>query len=220
MRTEPIRSKADLAERIRMYGFLPFFRNGVPGWSVAEQIDPALWFTDEEGPWEWKGPLASDRVCVYGKFLRGKAAFVDLSLFADLANSRRDGYDWEGILDENLAPHNDRLLMRYVDAHPYVLSTRAKRECGFSKGYDAVLTRLQMQTWIVTADFVYNRTAQGVPYGWGNAVIDLAERWLGEDVLAVPEGRTPEESFERVVGRVLRAIPDADQRALRKELTY
>ena len=75
MRTEPIRSKADLAERIRAYGFLPFFRNGVPGWSVAEQIDPALWFTDEEGPWEWKGPLASDRVCVYGKFLRGKAAF-------------------------------------------------------------------------------------------------------------------------------------------------
>ena len=218
MKADPIRSKEDLAERIRAYGFLPFFRNGVLGWSVAEQIDPARWFTDEEGPWEWKGPLASERVCVYGKFLRGKAAFVDPEAFADLANARRGGRDWEGMEDEGLAPYNDRLLMRYLAAHPYALSPRAKRECGFTKGYDTVLTRLQMQTWVVTADFVYSRDAHGVPYGWGNAVIDLAERWLGDETLSVPDGRTPEESFERVVGRILRAMPNADEKAVRREL--
>ena len=63
-----------MEDAIRESGMLPFFRNRVPGWSVEERIDPGIWFTDREGPWEWKGPLASSGVCVYGKFLRGKAA--------------------------------------------------------------------------------------------------------------------------------------------------
>ena len=41
---------------------------------MEEHIDPALWFTDQEGPWEWKGQLASARKCVYGKFIRNKAS--------------------------------------------------------------------------------------------------------------------------------------------------
>ncbi len=55
-----IHKKDDLAAMIQQTGILPFFTNSVPGWSVEEHIDPAVWFTDKEGPWEWKGQLASE----------------------------------------------------------------------------------------------------------------------------------------------------------------
>ena len=209
-----IHNKDDLAAMIQQAGILPFFTNSVPGWSVEEHIDPAVWFTDQEGPWEWKGQLASERTCVYGKFIRSKAAFISPECFPDLANWRRDGYDWEGWVDDDRAPHKDRLLMQYLETHPYVLSKTAKRECGFSKGYDTVLTRLQMQTYVITADFQYSMTKDGKPYGWGNAVLDLPERWLGNLSLK----RKPQESFERMVKQLITIMPEADGSALRKEL--
>ena len=210
-----IQNREDMAVMIREAGILPFFKNGVKGWSVEEHIDPSSWFTDREGPWEWKGMLAAERVCVYGKFIRSRAAFITPEWFAELADWRRGGYDWEGRVDDGLAPSHDRLLM---ETHPYALSKHARRECGFSKGYDAVLTRLQMQTYVVTSGFQYSISKQGVPYGWGNAVIDLADRWLGEEALALPEGRTPEASFERMMAHLMSVLPGADEDALRREL--
>ncbi len=213
-----IRTREDLAGMIREVGFLPFFANPVRGWSAEEHTDPAVWFTDQPGPWEWKGQLASDRVCVYGKFFRNRAAFVSPEWFADLANFRRSGYDWEGWTEDGLAPYKDRLLMRYLEAHPGVQSRHAKRECGFSKGYDTVVTRLQMQTFIVLSDFEYSVTREGVPDGWGNAVIDRADRWLDPALRSVPEGRTPEESLGRIVSRLRTVIPEADEALLRRLL--
>lgn len=42
-------------------------------------------------------------------------------------------------------------------------------------------------------------TKEGVPYGWGNAVIEIADRWLGEDFWSIRNERSPEESFERII---------------------
>ena len=218
MLTGTIRTRDDLTAMIGQAGILPFFANPVKGWSVEEHIDPAVWFTDQEGPWEWKGPLAAEKICVYGKFIRNKAAFVSPNWFPDLANWRRNGYDWEGWTEDGLAPYKDRLLMRYLEDHPYVLSKRARRECGFSKGYDTVLTRLQMQTFVVTCDFQYSVSKEGVPYGWGNAVIDLADRWIGAETMTLPEDRTPEESFDRMTAHLKRLMPEADGDALIREL--
>ena len=81
-----------------------------------------------------------------------------------------------------------------------------------------MLTRLQMQTFIVTSDFRYSLTKQGIPYGWGNAVIDLADRWLDEYMLTVPDGRTPEESFDRMLQHLKRVMPGVNEAVLRKEL--
>lgn len=213
-----IRTKQDLVQMILEIGVLPFFKNPVIGWSVEEHIDPSVWFTEQDGPWEWKGPLAAEKICVYGKFIRNKAAFISPEWFADIANWRRNGYDWEGMLDNGLAPYKDQLLMAYLTGHPHVLSKYAKRECGFSKGYDTVLTRLQMETFVLTSDFRYNLTNEGVPYGWGNAVINVADRWLGEELLFVPDGRTPEESFERIIRHLKSILSEADETILRKEM--
>ena len=90
-----IHSKDDLAQAIQRYGIFPFFTNRVPGWSVEEMCDPAVYFTDQPGPWEWKGPLAAEKTCVYGKFIQNKAAFISPEWFPDLANYRRNGYAWD-----------------------------------------------------------------------------------------------------------------------------
>ena len=44
------------------------------------------------------------------------------------------------------------------------------------------------------------------------------QRFLPEDVLFPPAGRMPEESFERLVRRLLQAMPNVDEAALRMEL--
>ena len=68
-----------------------------------------------------------------------------------------------GWADDGKAPYKDRLLMAYLVSHPYVQSRYAKRECGFSKGYDTVFSRLQTQTYVVMADFQYNSVSCKYP---------------------------------------------------------
>ena len=47
-------------------GFLPFFRCGIPGFSIEERIAPEYWFSDEaEGAWEWKGPVIREGHCAW-----------------------------------------------------------------------------------------------------------------------------------------------------------
>ena len=40
---------------------------------------------------------------------------------------------------------------------------------GGNTGFDTVITRLQMQTYITIGDFVYSQDKFGRPYGWGIA---------------------------------------------------
>lgn len=218
MRFDCVHSCEDLARLVDGIGFLPFFRSAAPGWSLEENCDPAVWFTGADGPWEWKGWLARDRRIVYGKFYRGKAAFVSLSCFPDLCNFRRDGYDFEGFAADALAPHNDRLLMAALQEIGPCPSKALKRRCGFTKGYDTVLTRLQMQTFVVSGDFVYDVDRQGRPYGWGNALLDTPERWLGEELVNRSDAFSPEESRERIVRWLHGWMPDVPEDRLRQEL--
>ena len=217
-RFDIIHDRRDLEALIGRVGILPYFSNRVPGWSVEENIDAAVWFTDRDGPWEWKGPLAYERICVYGKFIRGKAAFVAPKWFAHLANHRRQGMTFEERVETGEVPRQDMLLMRYVAAHPGELSRNARRECGFAKGYDAVLTRLQMQTDVIDQDFRYSIDRLGRPYGWGNAALIRPEDWLGRDFMAAADDLEPEESFEAMIAHLLAVMPDADEAVLRREL--
>lgn len=218
MRFFPVASRDDLARLVHEVGIIPFFPCAIPGWSVEEHCDPSVWFTAAEGPWEWKGQLAVQKACVYGRLLRGKNAFISLDWFPDLANYRRDGYDFEGRCDDSLAPYKDRQLMSWLEAHAPAQSRIARRDCGFTKGYDTVLTRLEMQTYIVNQDFVYSLDRQGRPYGWGNALLTTPERWLGEDVVSAADSRRPDESLERMARHLHALMPDVSEDAIRREL--
>ena len=54
-----IHTMDDVTELVEGVGFLPMFNNAMPdhGFSVEVRGDAEKWFTDGDGPWEWKGPL-------------------------------------------------------------------------------------------------------------------------------------------------------------------
>ena len=106
-----LHSADDLIAAVEQYGFLPFFRNEIHGFSIEELCPPELWFADDvDGPWEWKGPAARSGKCLYGKLFNKKAGFVSREWIPDFANFRRDGYDFDARWDDGLASYKDKEL--------------------------------------------------------------------------------------------------------------
>ena len=88
---------------------------------------------------------------------------------------------------------------------------------GGNKGFDTVITRLQMQTFVLVNDFKYNTDRYGREYGWGVAEYATPEWLFGEEEFrAATYGREPEESFERIFAHLRGLFPGADEAALRK----
>ena len=85
-----LRTADNLVERVEKYGFIPFFRNKIAGFSIQEMADPSLWFADDaDGPWEWKGPAIRTGRVAYGKFFRAKAGYISLSWLPYLLPTRK-----------------------------------------------------------------------------------------------------------------------------------
>lgn len=78
---------------VKKNGIIPFFKVGVPGWSIEEQTAPGYWFWEDEaeslGPWDWKVDVVQSGEIAYGKFLGGKAAFATVEFYRELMNLRR-----------------------------------------------------------------------------------------------------------------------------------
>lgn len=57
-----LHSADGLIAAVEQYGFLPFFRNEIHGFSIEELCPPELWFADDvDGPWEWKRTGCAER---------------------------------------------------------------------------------------------------------------------------------------------------------------
>ncbi len=218
MRFDRVGSEEDLFRLTAGIGFLPFFRNAIPGWSLEENIDPAVWFTENEGPWEWKGRLIREGRLVYGKFFSGRAAFVSVTCFPDLANWRRGGYDAEGYRDDGLMRHSDGLILDSLERYGPQKGISLKNTSGVRKGFDGAVTRLQMLTFMIPRDYVYDLTRDGRPYGWGKALYDTPERHLGEAIVNGSAAYPPAESLERMVRWLHGWMPDVDGDRLRRAL--
>ena len=155
-----LHSADDLIAAVEQYGFLPFFRNEIHGFSIEELCPPELWFADDvDGPWEWKGPAARSGKCLYGKLFNKKAGFVSREWIPDFANFRRDGYDFDARWDDGLASYKDKELYEAIDGEGGMLSKRLKEALNYRKGgntgFETCITRLQMQSYVCIADFVY-----------------------------------------------------------------
>lgn len=215
-----LRCPDDVAELTEALGFLPFFANAIPGFSVEEHTPRELWFTEADGPWEWKGPIARTKRCLYGKFFGGKAGFISLEWFPDFANYRRDGFDFDSRYESGLASRKDMNVYDTVSRYGTVLSKKLKSLCGYSKGgekgFDGVITRLQMQTYICVADFEYMRDKYGKQYGWGVARYSTPEELLGYEAVTSAYSREPAESLERILDHLKKVLPEADGARLLK----
>lgn len=235
-----IHTPTDIEHMVIEFGFLPFFRCGINGFSIEDVTPEELWFSDElDGPWEWKGPIISMGSVAYGKFFSGKAGFVSLEWLPDFINYRRSLVPMSRMSDE-------KRLYDEIVAHESLLSTELKRICGFTasrnvrlnpiekialagvehtseasrlkSSFEKLITRLQMSTYVVTADFEYNYTKQGKPYGWGKARYTTPELMYGEELSMVE--RTPEESFRRILCHLNEHLPDAPETVLKKIIGF
>ena len=107
-----ITTQSDLENAVTELGFLPFFRNSIPGFSIEEHVSYDAWYYAEGDwkAWEWKGPVINNLHCGYGKFFEKKAAYISPEWFPDFANYRRDGYDFDARYEDELAYYKDKRL--------------------------------------------------------------------------------------------------------------
>ena len=217
-----IRSKKDIIDAVERFGFLPYFRNSVEGFSIEEHIRPEYWFGEVEGAWEWKGPVIRESGCAYGKFFENKAVYVSREWFADLANYRRDGYDFDARYEDGLARRSDKFLYDILSENAPVISKKLKQlgdyRKGGNKGFETSMTRLQHQCYAVISDFVYLTDKHGKPYGWGVAEYSTPELFLGEEFTENVYKREPRQSYERVFEHFKKILPHASDEQIKKLL--
>ena len=207
-----LHSADDLISAVEQYGFLPFFRNEIPGFSVEELCAPELWFADDEdGPWEWKGPVARSGKCLYGKIFNKKAGFVSREWVPDFVNFRRDGYDFEARWDDGLASYKDKGIYEMILEKERILSRHLKESLNYRKGgntgFETCITRLQMQSYVCIADFVYPQDKFGRLYGWGVAQYTTPEALFGYEFITSAYQRDPQESGERMLRQLSSILP-------------
>ena len=222
--TDPfiIRSKEDLKSAVETLGFLPYFRNPIPGFSIEEHVDPRLWFSDEPGTGEWKGPVIRETGCAYGKFFGGKAVYISKDCFPDFANYRRDGYDFDARYDDGLASYRDKELFELLEPNAPILSRKLKELGDYNKdgkkGFDTLVTRLQKQCYILISDFVYMKDRFGKEYGWGVAEYSTPEKFFGPEFRKHVYDKEPEESLQRVIRRLKDVLPEVSEQEIRRML--
>lgn len=204
----------DLADLVQEWGVVPFFKNEIEGFSVEEHTPPGLWFGSEPGPWEWKGPVIRLSHCAYGKFYRGKACYISRELFPELANYRRDGYDYDARMDEGLARQRDNAVMEELWRVPSYLSKDLRSLVCFTparkKEFDGSLVFLQMQCYVNIADFEYERDKHGKEYGWGLARYTTPEAFFGTYFSERVYKNSPAESKEILREHLQKLLPHAD----------
>ncbi|MCR4660282.1 MAG: hypothetical protein K5650_08335 [Bacteroidales bacterium] len=220
-----LRNPADVAHLVKRWGMLPFFKGEVEGFSLEEQVQTEFWFPDSgEGVWEWKNEVMELAGCAYGKFYRGKACFVALECFAELANYRRSLHTTDKAGQE---------LLDAVRRNGSLLSRDLKKMCGYTAprrrlptnpleravvsentpkpkakpGFEAAITRLQMDCRLLIADFEYSYTRQGERYGWSVARYCTPEEYFGPEVLAT--AHTPQQSRNILLRRLAQSLPQA-----------
>lgn len=216
-----ITSAMELEMLVQQMGFLPFFSCSIPSFSIEEFTPSRYWFVDGvDGPWEWRMELARRGVVAYGKLFSKKAGLVSREWYPDLANCRRDGYDFDARYEEGLASYREKRVMDVLFREGPTLSKDLKRLAGFGgdglKGFDTVITNLQMQTYITVHSFEYARDKHGQPYGWGIAKYAVTEDVLGADVSRGAYHRDPEESKARIIRHLGLLYPDAFDKELAK----
>ncbi len=222
-----IRTIQDLKDTVEELGFLPFFAHEIPGFSIEENVDPSVFFSDQPGVWDWKGPVIQETRAAYGKFFRKKAGFISRKWFYDFANYRRDGYDFEARTEDGLADYNEQYLYNIIASRHSVLSKDAKIIGGYAKpketgkdawqprkGFDTQITKLQMQCYVLTSDFEYEVDKNGNFYGWGIARYATPEEFYGKTFEKRVYKRTPEESKKRILRHLKKILPDTPEEDL------
>ena len=228
-RIKPISDKGDLQSRVVQLGFIPMFRCGVRGYSIYEAT-PHFWTDDDDGPWEWKGPIIRDGECAYGKFFNRKAVWISREWLPDFINYRNTKHLAQ---NEDVAALDD-IVLQTIDSEGSITSKmiaellgltgrKKKRQpgdlvdntpIGEKVSLDPILSRLMMEGRVVISDFIYNIDKRGNRYGWGVAKYSTPENLYGN----ITTDRTPQESYERMLSHLKKTVPVATDAQIQKLL--
>lgn len=216
-----IHSCPELIECIQQVGFLPLLESGIEGFCAEGMMAEECRFTEfPDGSWEWplwqwKGPVVTEGNCVYGKFFSGKAGFISREWWPDFYNWRRSQSPRpeEGTIEE--------AILMTLRENGSMITRELRAACGFTgpkmRGkFDAYIKRLQMACYIVTENFVYPTDKHGHEYGFGWSLLTTPELLLGKDASLCC--RTPEESYQRMTEHLMRLLPDATEKQIKKIL--
>ena len=218
MRNEPLHSCPELIDYINKTGFLPLLSMGITGWSAEEVMDEDCQYTrlpdgGWEWPlWEWKGSILQESGCAYGKFFKGKAAFISREWWPDFCNYRRSifPYPEAGSIEES--------ILDVLKNEGSLITRELRAACGFTgpkmgSRFDTYLTRLEMGGYIVTEDFIYPHDRHGREFGWGWSLLTTPENLFGKE--SCHSSLSPQESRERMLGQFRKILPDESETTFR-----
>lgn len=213
----------ELIAYIDEIGFLPLFKNDIPGFSVEERTVADYWWSDdpERDPWVWREIIAGSGKVAYGKFFDKKAGFISKKWFPYFANYRRNGYDFDALWDDEKASIRQKKIMDlFEDEDKELYSFEVKQLAGFGKGgeknFEGTITNLQMQTYLCLRDFRQRKNKAGENYGWAIAVYARPERLWGYSYVTSAYSEEPEKSGKRIVQHITKEYPIATTAQIRK----
>jgi len=211
-----IKSAVELSEFIQRVGFLPLFKNAVPGFSVEELTAADSWWAgnDVEDPWSWREVIASEHRIAYGKLYNNRAGFVSREWYPYLAAYRRDGYDFDSRYEDGKASFRAKKVMDILELYKEgMLSNDIKTAAGFGKGgekgYEGIISSLQMQTYITVTDFRRRVNKKHEEYGWPVAVYALSENLFGEEHVRSSYRLTTAENKEHIIKQIMKYFSSA-----------
>ncbi len=214
-RKDPNRLKTsrELSELVEEIGFLPLFKNHIPGFSVEERTVGETWWSDrhEEDPWEWREVIASEGNIAYGKLFCNRAGFISREWYPYYAVLRRDGYDFDSRYEDGLASRKHKNIIDVLELRGAIPSNELKKDAGFHKegerGFEGAITALQMQTYILVSSFHRRRNRKNEEYGWSVADYTLSERYFGEAHVRSAYHIGANEALNRIIDKLKKHFP-------------
>ncbi|MBR5637193.1 MAG: hypothetical protein IKW81_09720 [Pseudobutyrivibrio sp.] len=212
----------DAIAYINEIGFLPLFKNEIPGFSLEERTVPEYWWSgdSEVDPWEWRAIIARRGEVAYGKFFDKKAGFISKEWLPYFANYRRDGYDFDSLWDDGKASRRQKKIMDLFEENEELYSSEIKKLAGFGKGgekgFDGTITDLQMKTYLTVKDFRQRKNKQGEAYGWPIAIYATPENLFSYDHVRSRYKENPFASKEVIVNHIRDIYPIATEKQIQK----
>ena len=224
---ECLHSVEDAISYINEVGFLPLFKNEIPGFSLEERTVPQYWWSGDpkKDPWEWREEIARSRQVAYGKFFDKKAGFISKEWLPYFVNYRRDGYDFDALWEDGKASLRQKKIMDLYLEETGVeeyYSFEIKKKAGFGKngekGFEGTITALQGMTYLCVTDFRQRKNKRGEYYGWPIAIYSTPEHAFGQDCVTKEYENDPGRSGEMIADHIRNVYPIATEKQIKKIL--
>lgn len=203
----------EMIEYVNKVGFVPLFKNEIPGFSIEEHTESAYWWSGdiEHDPWEWRELAARSQKVAYGKFFDKKAGMISLEWLPVFVNYRRDGYDFDALWEDEKASLRQKRIMDLFEKKDEIFSNEMKIRAGFGKdgekNFEGVLTALQMEIYLCVKDFRQRLNRKGEAYGWPIAIYATPESLWGAEYVTRDYHESPESSKRKIEEHMRKLYP-------------